>query len=75
MHSIAGEFGMPVEITHLTPTEVAQALRLKGKNTLANWRAAKPPKGPRWIKHGRAVLYPVEEVERYKREEFKDPNA
>ena len=34
-----------------------------GKTTLATWRAR--GKGPKYIKVGRAVLYPQKEVERY----------
>lgn len=57
--------------THLTPDQCAAELGLKTKDTLANWRAMKPPKGPRWVKHGTRVLYPIEEVAAYKAAAFK----
>lgn len=56
---------------YLTPAQVAAELHLKHAGTLANWRAEKPPRGPRWVKHGRRVLYPIAEVEAYKEREFK----
>lgn len=55
---------------HLTPKQAAAALNLKSAGTLCNWRGMKPPKGPRWIKHGRRVLYPIAAIEAYKRENF-----
>lgn len=53
---------------HLTPAETAKHLGLKSAGTLANWRMK--GKGPRWVKHGRYVLYPVAAIEAYKREYF-----
>lgn len=53
---------------HLTPAETAKQLGLKSVGTLANWRMK--GKGPRWVKHGRRVLYAVEAVTAYKRENF-----
>lgn len=53
---------------YLTPTETARQLGLKSPGTLANWRVK--GKGPRWVKHGRNVLYPVAAIEAYKRENF-----
>lgn len=53
---------------HLTPAETAKHLGLKSPGTLANWRMK--GKGPRWVKHGRNVLYAVEAVAAYKRENF-----
>lgn len=55
--------------THLTPAQCAAELGFKSIGTLANWRAKK--KGPRWVKHGTRVLYPVEEVASYKTRAFK----
>ena len=53
---------------HLTPTETARQLGLKSAGTLANWRLK--GKGPRWVKHGRRVLYAVADVAAYKRANF-----
>lgn len=53
---------------HLTPAETAKQLGLKSAGTLANWRAQ--GRGPRYVKHGRRVLYPVAAIEVYKRESF-----
>lgn len=53
---------------HLTPAQTAQHLGLKHPGTLANWRMK--GKGPRWVKHGRNVLYPVAEIEAYKHAHF-----
>ena len=45
---------------NLLPKEVAARLRVHDK-TLARWRAT--GEGPRFIKHGRKVLYPEAEVQ------------
>lgn len=59
---------MAKKISELRPllTEDDVVTRWKGvvtKSTLATWRAR--DKGPKYIKVGRAVLYPAKEVERY----------
>lgn len=54
---------------HLTPAETAAVLKLKSVGTLANWRAQ--GKGPRWVKHGRRVLYAVADVAAYKAATFR----
>lgn len=51
-------------VIHLTPTELAARLRLK-VSTLANWRHA--GSGPRFIKLGRRVVYPLTEVEAWEK--------
>lgn len=50
---------------NLTPSEVADRLRTS-PGTLANWRFR--GFGPKYIKLGRRVLYPLAEVERFERE-------
>lgn len=52
-------------MTHLTPAEAAERLRTK-VGTLATWRAQR--RGPSYIKNGRSVLYPVDAIEAYERE-------
>ena len=50
------------EIAFLTPEEVAE--RYRGQvsvGTLCNWRAARI--GPQFVKIGKAVLYPLSELE------------
>lgn len=56
---------------HYTPKQAAAALYLKSAGTLANWRVE--GKGPKWIKHGRRVLYPIAAVEDYIRGNFLEP--
>lgn len=58
-----------MEPDHLTPAETAAVLKLKSTGTLANWRAQ--GKGPRWVKHGRRVLYAVSDVTAYKAAAFR----
>lgn len=60
---------------HLTPAQCAKALGEMSVDTLANWRCQKPPKGPRWVKHGSRVLYPIAAVEAYKAENFLTPDS
>lgn len=45
---------------NLLPIEAAERLRVS-VGTLANWRVA--GEGPKFIKFGRKVLYPVRELE------------
>ena len=49
---------------HLTPQEVAERLRTT-IGTLSNWRIK--GYGPKYVKLGRRVLYPVREVEAFER--------
>ena len=54
------------EIIFLTPEEVAA--RYRGQisvGTLCNWRAARI--GPQFVKIGKAVLYPLSELENWDR--------
>lgn len=44
-----------------TPSELARRWRISRK-TLANWRSL--GRGPRWIKIGHAVRYPIAEIQR-----------
>lgn len=49
---------------NLKPNEAASRLRIS-PGTLANWRVARQagkPIGPRFIKHGRVILYPETEL-------------
>lgn len=54
---------------HLTPAETAKHLGLKSAGTLANWRVQ--GRGPRYVKHGRRVLYAVADVAAYKAAAFR----
>lgn len=47
---------------NLLPKEAAERLRIS-TGTLANWRVT--GEGPRFIKFGRRVLYPVKEIEAF----------
>ncbi len=47
---------------HLTQLELAERWRLSGR-TLEKWRQMR--RGPRYLRVGGRVLYPVEEVERF----------
>jgi hypothetical protein len=47
---------------HLTQLELAERWRLSGR-TLEKWRQTR--RGPRYLRVGGRVLYPVEEVERF----------
>jgi hypothetical protein len=50
----------------LTPAEVSERYRNKIKvKTLANWRSN--GEGPKYVKIGGAVLYPVEELVQWER--------
>ena len=51
-----------IENTNLTPKEAANRLRVT-TGTLSNWRVQ--GQGPRFIKVGRKVLYPVAQVVAY----------
>jgi hypothetical protein len=64
-----------VKPDHLTPRETAAVLKLKHVGTLENWRREKPPKGPKWVHHGRNVLYPIVEVEAYVKANFLEPET
>lgn len=49
---------------NLLPKEAAERLRV-GIGTLSNWRTAGG--GPKYIKFGRKVLYPLHEIEAFER--------
>jgi hypothetical protein len=50
----------------LTPAELAERWRHAIKpGTLVNWRIKK--RGPRWVKIGQRVLYPMDAVVEYER--------
>lgn len=57
---------------NLLPTEAAARLRTT-IGTLANWRVR--GQGPRFIKVGRKVLYPVAEIEAWERKNLKENTA
>ena len=57
---------------HLTPREAADRLRTSA-NTLANWRTKGG--GPRFIKLGRKVLYPVAEIEAFEQRGLRQSTA
>jgi predicted DNA-binding transcriptional regulator AlpA len=48
------------KVTHLTTEELATRLRMH-RNSVSNWRVE--GKGPRFIKIGKLVLYPLTEIE------------
>lgn len=52
---------------YFTPEEVRDRLRLKSLYTLANWRNKRT--GPPFRKFGSRVLYPVELLEQWEREQ------
>lgn len=52
--------------TNLTPEETADRLRMNVR-TLANWRIK--GYGPKFIKNGSRVLYPVNEVEKWEEQQ------
>lgn len=53
---------------HLTINETADRLRLV-KGTLANWRVQ--GKGPRFLKMGKRVLYPLLEIEAFEQRQLR----
>ena len=57
---------------HLTPKEAAERLRTS-VGTLANWRVTGT--GPRFIKLGRKVLYPVAELEAFEQRQLRSNTA
>lgn len=57
---------------NLTSKEAAERLRLH-PNTLSNWRVK--GEGPRFIKLGRKVLYPINEIEAYERRSLRANTA
>lgn len=57
---------------NLTTKEAAKRLRLNA-NTLANWRMQGT--GPRYIKLGRKVLYPMAELEAFEQRQLRGSTA
>lgn len=57
---------------NLLPKEAAERLRTT-TGTLSNWRVR--GQGPRFIKVGRKVLYPVAELEAWERKHLKENTA
>ena len=57
---------------NLTPKETAERLRT-GVATLANWRVQGA--GPRFIKLGRKVLYPLVEIEAYEQRQLRESTS
>ena len=54
----------------LTAAELAKRWRGKiTEGTLANWRSQ--DKGPRFTKMGGVILYPLDQVEKYEKENLK----
>lgn len=55
----------------LTPLEVSERYRNKIKvKTLANWRSN--GEGPKYVKIGGAVLYPVDELEQWEQRRMRN---
>jgi hypothetical protein len=59
--------GFETSPTHLTAAQLAERWHCS-KGTLACWRCSGDPKGPRFVKLGRKVLYPIAEVEKVEQE-------
>lgn len=57
---------------YMTPQELARRLRLS-TGTLANWRAR--GEGPKFMKIGKKVLYPVDEVSAYEQQALRQNTA
>lgn len=57
---------------HLTTHETAARLRVR-VTTLANWRVS--GFGPRFIKVGRKVLYPLAEIEAFETRQLRESTA
>lgn len=53
-----------VKVTHLTGAQLAERFHVH-PGTPANWRT--DGWGPKWIKPGKIVLYPIEEVEEFEK--------
>lgn len=62
----------PIAHVNLTTSEAASRLRTT-VGTLANWRVK--GQGPKFIKHGRKVLYPLEMVMAYERAQLRENTA
>ncbi len=59
---------MAKAVKHLTPPQLAE--RWAGSvcvGTLANWRAARPRKGPKFLRVGGRVVYALPDVRAYER--------
>lgn len=61
-----------MENINLTPAEVAQRLRTT-TGTLANWRVK--GEGPKFIKSGKKVLYPIAELVAYEQAQLRSNTA
>lgn len=57
-----------MKITHLTNEQLAERLHLH-PNTLVAWRIRGV--GPRFIKAGKKVLYPIPEIEKWETESIR----
>lgn len=57
---------------NLTPKETAERLRMT-IGTLANWRVRGD--GPRYVKLGRKVLYPLPEIEAFEKRQIRSSTA
>lgn len=57
---------------NLTPKETAERLRMT-VGTLSNWRVQGV--GPRFIKLGRKVLYPVVEIEAFEKRQLRNSTS
>ena len=62
----------PSQVLHLTARETAARWKLNVV-TLANWRVQ--GKGPKFIKLGRRVLYPLGEIEAYEQSQLRQNTA
>lgn len=53
---------------NLTPEQLSERWQKKvSVRSLANWRAAKPRRGPKFMKIGHSVLYSLAAVEAFER--------
>ena len=55
---------------YMTQKELADHWKISGR-TLEGWRF-RSDKGPGWVTIGRAVRYPIEEIKRFERDNFRD---
>ena len=57
---------------YLTPEELAARYKI-AQRTLANWRVM--GRGPKYLKAGYVILYPIHEVEEWERKNMKRSTA
>jgi len=71
-HAMGKRMEVDTKVLNLLPKEAAERLRVS-VGTLANWRTS--GEGPRYIKWGRKVLYPVPEIEAFEASHLRSSTA